>query len=116
MVVDDEILVLEITQKFCNELGYATIGCNTGKEAIDIYRNSCMEIDLVILDVIMPQLSGYDIFKQMKQINPCLKVVVVSGFSNHDEITLMLNEGASSFLQKPYSIKELDTIIKKCLS
>jgi len=116
MVVDDEILVLEITQKFCNELGYATIGCNTGKEAIDIYRNSCMEIDLVILDVIMPQLSGYDIFKQMKQIKPSLKVVVVSGFSDHDEITLMLNEGASAFLQKPYSIKELDTIIKKCLS
>jgi DNA-binding NtrC family response regulator len=64
----------------------------------------------------MPQLSGYDIFKQMKQIKPSLKVVVVSGFSDHDEITLMLNEGASAFLQKPYSIKELDTIIKKCLS
>jgi CheY-like chemotaxis protein len=115
LVIDDEESIRKISEKMLGRLGYSVITCSNGLEAIDIYNASGNSIDLVILDLIMPIMSGKLCYFELKKINKDIKVILSSGYSIDGEVQSLLNEGVSGFIQKPYVAKELSKAISKVL-
>jgi CheY-like chemotaxis protein len=115
LMVDDEDVVREMTAEILTGLGYQVHTCATGLEAVWYYRDHWNTVDLVILDLVMPQMSGKEAFVALKQINPKVKVLLASGFSVEGEAQAMLSEGAKGFVQKPYRKVELSQKVAKAL-
>lgn len=116
LVVDDEKEVRDLLKNQFEELGYSVIIAGDGKEAVEKYEIEYKNIDLIILDMIMPKLDGKETFRKMKKINPDLKVLLISGFSQNDKATDLLNEGVLAFAQKPFKIDEISKIIQSILN
>jgi PAS domain S-box-containing protein len=111
LVAEDEEIGRTVLNKLLKILGYEVTLCTNGRDAVDTYRASPGEFDLIILDVNMPQMSGGVAFQEIKKINPEVKVLVVSGFSADGVVQQMIDEGAIGFMQKPFSITELSQVI-----
>ena len=107
LLVDDEHMVLGVSVKMLEKLGYAVLEAKGGKEAIDIYEAHKNEIDLVILDMIMPGMGGGETYDRMKEINPDVRVLLSSGYSIDGEATEILKRGCHGFIQKPFKMEEL---------
>jgi signal transduction histidine kinase/ActR/RegA family two-component response regulator len=112
LFVDDEEMVREMASEIIKELGYSVVTSRDGQEGLEYYQTHAGDIDLVILDIIMPRLGGYDCFKAMKAVNPGLKAIACSGYVINDEVRRMLDQGALSFIQKPFSIETLAKAIQ----
>ena len=115
LFVDDEDVVREMASEIIKELGYSVITARDGQEALEYYQTHSDDIDLVVLDIIMPRLGGYECFKAMKAVNPKLKAVASSGYVVNDEVRKMLDQGAMGFIQKPFSIKTFAEAIQAAL-
>ncbi|MDP6543341.1 MAG: response regulator [Phycisphaerae bacterium] len=113
LVVDDEESVRNFASTALRNLGYTVSTCCDGSEAVDCYREEHGTIDLVILDLIMPKMSGQDAFREFKKINPDVKVLVASGFSHTEATQQMLNDGALVLLNKPFQISKLSQAVAK---
>ncbi len=107
LVVDDEAFILEVTAELLENLGYRVLTARGGKEAIDQYRSSWKDIDLIMLDMIMPEMSGDMTFDELCAINPDAKVILASGYSLTGRAKQLMEKGAVSFIQKPYQLSEL---------
>jgi two-component system, cell cycle sensor histidine kinase and response regulator CckA len=116
LVVDDEGIVREFMATVLRKLGYSVSLCVDGAEAVEYFKGQHQDIDLVILDLIMPNLSGPDTFRELKAIDPDVKVLICSGFSQNETTNGLLDEGASGLLGKPFQIGQLSRIIAKHLS
>jgi CheY-like chemotaxis protein len=115
LVVEDEELVSEMVTEMLESLGYRVHLCRDGQDAVAFYRESWREVDLVILDLIMPRLGGKDTFAALRAINPGVGVLVSSGFSVEGEAQSLLDLGALGFLQKPYQKTELAQKLQEAL-
>lgn len=115
LIVDDEENIRVIIQKQLESLGYKVIIAADGKEAVAIVEEKKDEIDLVLLDLIMPNMAGREAFHEIKKIKPDIKVVLVSGFSQNGKASEILREGALGFIQKPFKLYELSKIINETL-
>ena len=111
LIVDDEESIRNFVSTSLKNLGYTVDTCRDGATGTDYYRHHHSEIDLVILDLIMPKMSGEDAFYEMKKIDPNVKVIVASGFSHTQTTNKMLNEGALTLLNKPFHIIELSKAV-----
>ncbi|OIP32841.1 MAG: hypothetical protein AUK27_12260 [Deltaproteobacteria bacterium CG2_30_66_27] len=111
LLVDDQEPVREVAKDMLEALGYEVITAADGLEGVSRYRDLWREIDLVILDMIMPNLSGGDSFRRMKEINPEARVVLSSGYSMDGAIQDVMNEGILAFIQKPYRLEELSRVV-----
>jgi two-component system, cell cycle sensor histidine kinase and response regulator CckA len=78
-----------------------------GQEAVDIYRDHKREIGVVLLDLGLPKLSGWEVFKNLKQQNPEVCVIVASGYLDPDVKSRMYDAGVQHFIEKPYKLNEL---------
>jgi PAS domain S-box-containing protein len=107
LLVDDEEAVLEVGQELLEAMGYTVLTAKDGKEAIEVYRKNRNNIDIVVLDVVMPRTGGGEAYDRMKEINPDIKVLLSSGFSIDGEASEILERGCNSFIQKPFTMKEL---------
>ena len=107
LIVDDEESVRDLVRTSLQNLGYTVSTCDDGIAGVDYYREHHREIDLVILDLIMPRMNGQDAFREMKKINPHVRVLVSSGFSQTQATRQMLDEGALGLLNKPFQVTEL---------
>jgi signal transduction histidine kinase/ActR/RegA family two-component response regulator len=107
LIVDDESMVADMANELLTTMGCTARLCANGREAIELYQTSWKEFDLVLLDMIMPEMNGTDAFKQMKSINPQVKVIISSGYSMNNEAQILLNLGARTFIQKPYTRQTL---------
>lgn len=116
LVVDDEPLVRDAAVKVLRSLGHHPVGCGSGKEALAYFRKSWREVDLVILDLIMPEMSGYSTFHAIRKIDPDAKVVLISGYSLNNEAQELLEMGAVSFVQKPFQIAALAAKLNESLA
>jgi CheY-like chemotaxis protein len=112
LLVDDEDGILEIGKSMIEFLGYRVITAHTGAEALDLYANHKEKIDLVLLDMIMPGMSGGKVYDQLKAIDPQVNVLLISGYSVESEAKEILSRGCNSFMQKPFKIKELSRKIR----
>ena len=116
MIVDDEKHVRELLKNQLEQIGYDVILDEDGSEAVKKYRKEYKRIKLIMLDMIMPKLDGRDTFLKMKQINPDLKVLLISGYSQDEKATKLLNEGVLGFAQKPFKIDKISRIIQSVLN
>lgn len=115
LLIDDESLVLSSATALLNELGYTTFSAKGGQDGIDIYTKHHENIDLVILDMIMPEMDGSSCFAALKEINPLVKVIISSGFASPTRVKEVEKLGAKAFLQKPYSASSLSNAVSKLI-
>lgn len=107
MVVDDEPTVRELAKSILERFGYQVIQAQNGNEALQQYQSQKEKIDMVILDLIMPGLSGVETLKELRKTNPAVKVLIASGYSSNGTTKDVVNIGISGFITKPFTIKEL---------
>jgi two-component system, cell cycle sensor histidine kinase and response regulator CckA len=115
LFVDDEDMIIEVTEELFEQLGYKILTARSGKEAIEIYKESKERIDIVLLDMIMPDMSGGETYDRMKDINPKVKVLLSSGYSINGQAAEILDRGCDGFIQKPFKIKELSKKLREIL-
>ncbi|MGD8388436.1 MAG: PAS domain S-box protein [Desulfobacteraceae bacterium] len=115
LLVDDEAMVLEVGQMMLENLGYRVLIAQSGEEAIDLYDKEREEIDLIILDMIMPGMGGGEAFDRLKTFNPDVAVLLSSGYSINGQATEILDRGCNGFIQKPFTMEDLSRKINKIL-
>ncbi|MFC1558656.1 PAS domain S-box protein [candidate division KSB1 bacterium] len=115
LVVDDESNVRQVVELQLKKLGYEVLTAVDGVDAIKIYKKKKDKIDLILLDMIMPNMAGKETYLKLKDINPDVKVLLMSGFSQNGKAAEILNEGISGFLHKPFKLYELSKIISETL-
>jgi len=115
LLVDDEEMIIEAGKEMLEEIGYTVLVSRSGIETVDIYKASGKEIHLVILDIIIPEMGGREIYDRLAQLNPEIKVLLSSGYSLDERATEILERGCGDFIQKPFDIKELSHKIRGLL-
>jgi len=115
LVIDDEKEVRTLVKKQFEGLGYKVILAKDGVDALKIYKKKKEDIDIVLLDMIMPNMAGEETFFELKKINPEVKVLLFSGFSQDERATEILNKGALDFIKKPANLKALSETVRKAL-
>jgi len=115
LFVEDEEPVLEIATEMLVKLGYEVLQAESGQEALDIFAREKGRVDLVILDMIMPGMSGREVFSRLREIDPEVKVLLSSGYSIGYEAEELMEKGCKGFIQKPYSLADLSRIVSKAL-
>jgi CheY-like chemotaxis protein len=115
LLVDDEQNVLTVTSQLLARSGYKVIEAATGREAIEHYSRNQREIDLVILDMVMPEMGGGEVFDRIKALNPAVKVLLASGYSLEGKAREIMKRGCDGFIQKPFSLTELVDRVKSIL-
>lgn len=116
LVVDDEEKVRVVTRLQLQKLGYRVILAQSGDEAVSIYRKRYKKISLVLLDVVMPDMDGLETFKKLRDINPDIKAIVISGFTKKGKASELLAMGAHAFIQKPFQSLALSKAISEALT
>ncbi len=107
LLVDDEEIVRTTTAGMLQQLGCRVRTAQNGREAVESYRKSHQETDVVILDLVMPQMSGKETFWALREINSQVAVILASGYSLDGEVQGILEEGAGDFIHKPFRIGDL---------
>ena len=113
LVVDDESMIRELLRNVLETAGYTILECEDGEQAADLFRGKFREIDLVILDLTMPKMSGQETFILMQSIDPTARVLLSSGYSNDD---LAVMDGVLGMLPKPYRPAELLKTVAQVLA
>lgn len=112
LLVDDEETIRDVAKEMLREFGFTTITANDGRDAIEIFKEN-PDIDFVVLDLTMPNMDGEQCFRELKQINPDVKVIISSGFSEHEVTQKFAGSGLAGFIQKPYKLSILKEAIQK---
>jgi len=115
LLVDDEEMITDVGEQLLEKLGYRALVAGSGKEAIDVYEKNKADIDMVILDMIMPVMSGGETYDRFKEINPDIKILLSSGYSIDGQAQEILDRGCNGFIQKPFSMKQLSQELRKIL-
>lgn len=115
LVVDDEKFIRDLAEEMLPKFGYHVMTAASGEEALEVYRQRKELIDLVILDVIMPGMGGRQCLEKLLALDPQVKVIIASGYSNTGPARDVLQAGARSFIGKPYQINEILKTIREVL-
>ncbi len=102
LIVDDEREVLETLARILRLKGFRVLAALSGKNAVEIYRTARDPIDIVVLDMLMPEMGGSEAFNRIRQIDPGARFILSSGYSLGEDIVRILDSGGVGFLQKPY--------------
>ena len=116
LIVDDEEVVLDVEGLMLKKMGFNILKANSSEKACRVYKNKKDDIDLVILDMIMPGDNGAVTYKKLKMINPGIKVLISSGFWKDLNVQAILGDGQNSFIQKPFKFAEFSQKIDLILS
>ena len=115
LLVDDEEIIRSTALEILKELGYEILLAKNGEEGVNMYKKYQERIDLVILDMVMPKMSGKEAFIEIKKINDNAKILMSSGFKFDERVKKVLELGADSFIQKPYTLVKLSKVIYNTL-
>jgi len=115
LIVDDQKIASEVVNDYLHKLGYLTYVVSSGAEALEFYSNHTNEIDLVLLDMIMPGMSGSETFAGLKKLNNNVRIILCSGYCEDDEAATLLSSGCNGFIQKPFSVEELSRKVESVL-
>jgi two-component system cell cycle sensor histidine kinase/response regulator CckA len=115
LIVDDEEMILEVGQAMLETLGYRIVVADGGEQAVDVVKRKGNEIDLVILDLIMPGMNGSEVFDRIREIRPQMSVVLSSGYAINGQADEIMKRGCNGFLQKPFNISELSQKVRQIL-
>lgn len=115
LLVDDQDMVLDVGKKMLESIGYKVLIAQSGSEALDVYIKQKDEIDLIILDLIMPEMSGGETYERMRDIDAGVNVLLSSGYSMNSQVKEILDRGCNGFIQKPFSLKDLSVKVRELL-
>ena len=115
LLVDDEEYIRTTGKLLLEDLGYKVLEAQNGQEAVNIFQKKYREIDIVVMDMMMPEMNGNEALKKMKEIDQNCKVIISSGYTNSKTIDESKESGVAGFLHKPYKIFELNQLIAKIL-
>ena len=115
LLVDDEEIIIDVSIEMLEKLGYTVLKALSGTEAISKYQANSAKIDLVILDFIMPRISGGEVYDKLKEINPSVKILLASGYSVDGQAGKILKRGCDGFIQKPFNMEELSRKVNEIL-
>ncbi|MBN2658158.1 MAG: response regulator [Spirochaetales bacterium] len=116
LLVDDEELIRVTAQETLEEMGFSVITAENGREAVNTFKERNEEIDLVIMDMLMPVMNGSDAFMVMKDINRDCPVIISSGFTKDENLKELKDAGLAGFIQKPFRIYDLSQLISEVLN
>ncbi|MFA5182779.1 MAG: PAS domain S-box protein [Syntrophales bacterium] len=116
LLVDDERTVLEVNNEILASLGYTVLIAASGHDALALYLENIERIQLVILDLIMPGMSGSETFDRLKQMNSEIKVLLSSGYGMNQNVQQVLDRGCRGFIQKPFNIGDLSKKLREVLN
>lgn len=116
LIVEDEPLIRKFSAEMVQSLKFPVLEAQNGEDAVDIYKEHHKDIILVILDMIMPGMDGYSVYKAFMKINPQVKVIISSGYAADKRIDEILSEGNHACLKKPYTLEDLADKIMDLLS
>ncbi len=111
LLVDDEETIRSTGSDLLRELGFEVITATDGREALEVYRNH-PDIDLVLLDLTMPHMDGEQCFRELRQTDPAVRVIMSSGFSEHEVSRKFVGKGLAGLIQKPYTLSSLREVIR----
>ena len=115
LAVDDENIIIRTITESLGSLGYHVISASDGCEAVKLFVENKSKIDLIILDLMMPAMNGYEAFKEIKAMDPCSKIILCTGYVADDSVQEMLNNGVKGLLKKPYRIEDLSRAVRLVL-
>jgi len=115
LVVEDEAMLMGITCTMLEKLGYQTLKAETGEEALSIVRTYDGRIDLVLLDIKLPDMSGEEVYGQLTRIGPDIRVIVCSGYAVDGPVEKLLAAGAQGFIQKPFTFAALSAKLSEAV-
>ncbi|MBN2524962.1 MAG: response regulator [Deltaproteobacteria bacterium] len=115
LLIDDEEVVCAATEEMLKRLHYEVTSRPGGPEGIKFYRENWEQIGLVVLDMMMPEMNGSEVFEELRRINPDVDVVVSSGYSHNETARQLLQSGARGFIQKPFRLSDLFETISEIL-
>jgi CheY-like chemotaxis protein len=115
LLIDDEDIIIDVGKPMLEKLGYRVIVAKGGENAVDAVSETGDNIDLVILDLIMPGMDGGRTFDTIRKIQPKMPIILSSGYSLKGKATDIMRRGCNAFIQKPFNISELSQLIRKVL-
>ena len=113
LIIDDETMVRDLTREMLQLCGYEARCADGGPEGLALYREKGSDFKGVLLDLSMPGMDGYEVFRELKKIDSTVSVILLSGFTGDKRIRKMIREGALGFLQKPFSVADLSQMLQK---
>ncbi|MCF8061006.1 MAG: response regulator, partial [Deltaproteobacteria bacterium] len=113
LLVDDEEMILEVGGMMLKRLGYRVLTAGSGKQAVELYDKERKNIDLVILDLVMPGMAGGETYDRLKAIDQNVSVLLSSGYSINGQATEIMERGCKGFIQKPFALEELSRKVKE---
>jgi PAS domain S-box-containing protein len=116
LLIDDEKMILDVGIELLEELGYTVQTAMSGQEAIDVFEKNRGEIDMIIMDMIMPGMGGGEAFDRLRKIDPRIKVLLSSGYSINGQASKILQRGCDGFIQKPFNMNQLAEKIQMILA
>jgi nitrogen-specific signal transduction histidine kinase len=115
LVVDDEEIIAEMASDMLNSMGFSVLTAKNGLECLEIYRSKKEEIEIILLDLVMPGMDGITCFKTLTEIDPGVKVIISSGMGEHEKKDELIKMGVKGYLEKPYSLKGISRMLQELL-
>ena len=112
LLVEDEVEVISIASAMMKEMGFTVIEAVNGKEALELYQQGAADITLVVTDIGMPVMDGYELFRKLKTIDPKLPIIISSGFGNTDIKSNLPIEEIAGLVSKPYNFDRLRVVLQ----
>jgi CheY-like chemotaxis protein len=113
LVVDDEEVVRELAREVLRDAGFTVYTANNGQQALDVFREHAGEIQVVLLDLTMPQMDGVEAFTDMRRIRDDVRVILSSGYNEQDATERFAGKGLTGFIHKPYAAQDLIQVVCK---
>jgi PAS domain S-box-containing protein len=114
LVIDDEEILIKTVSAILHKEGYEIVTCTDSSEGLEVFRFSPEEFDLILLDMIMPGMNGPEVFNALREIDPEVAVLLMSGATANYEVQELADAGASGFLAKPFHPRDLREAVEAC--
>ncbi len=115
LIVDDHETIWDFLIEALQDCGYCVLLAENGMDAMEMYAANPDEIDLVLLDMIMPKAGGHQTFYRIRELDPNANILLSSGYISEDEVHDLLEQGARGFLPKPHRLKQVMSEIRRIL-
>lgn len=115
LLVDDEAVVRRAAKRLLVNLGYEVLLAADGTEGVAAYQTHRERIAITVLDLVMPRESGESVFRRIRALDPCARILLASGNAADETVEAMILEGAVGYVQKPYKIAQLNSLIRRVL-
>ncbi len=116
LVVDDEDMLRDVLKEVLEMVGFSALFANSGMEGIRLFKEHQEHIQLVLMDILMPEMDGLETYDEIKLLDPNMKFIFMSGFPDKDALAMRELTEEHVFVRKPFSVKQIITQIRQVLS